>query len=175
MQTTTVTALPFGKHRGVPGPGLSELDLSRAAAFLEDLHVNPADDGLAGIFADWLDERGPTPVRLHHLPNWLRLAWLRGVPSGEGRGRLTAGWAVAMEMDRRFETTRYAAALDHWGSTTVAGRLCFVNEPYQYAADVLAQCRTLASLVGGVAAYARQSDWGHGTVRGLVFPPLKAE
>jgi uncharacterized protein (TIGR02996 family) len=44
-------------------------------AFLRDVWWAPAgDDGPALIFADWLDERGPTPVVLDKLPNWMQAA-----------------------------------------------------------------------------------------------------
>jgi uncharacterized protein (TIGR02996 family) len=137
--------------------------------FLEALAANPGDDAAAHGLADWLDEAGPTPVQLHRLPNWLRLAWLRSVPR-DGFYRHTDGGSVAMEINHRLGTQAWGH-LDHWGTTEIDGRPCLVTEPYREPAEVLAQCRLLASLAGGIPAYARRSAWGHGTVRGLLFPP----
>ena len=50
-----------------------------------------------------------SPVRLHHLPNWLRLRLLKLITCK----RFTHGDAVAFEAQREFGLTW----LDHWGST----------------------------------------------------------
>ncbi len=138
-----------------------------ADAFLASLARQP-DDDLADFFGDWLDAQGPTPVRLGHLPNWLRLGWLRAVrpsPRPRAQGRHLNGGSVAMEIDAWLAGHRLLA-LDHWGATVVAGRPCLVTEPYSTLPEVLRQCRALALVVGGIAAAARRSEWAHGTVRG---------
>ncbi len=137
-------------------------------AFLAGLAKHPADDDLADLFSDWLDAQGPTPVRPGRLPTWLRRSWLRAMPRpapAPGRRLLDR------EIDTWLAGGHLAGALDHWGSTTVCGRTAFVNEPYRERAEVLGQCRRLALVVGGIAVACRRSAWGHGTVRGLIFPP----
>ncbi len=141
-------------------------------AFLAGLAKHPADDDLADLFSDWLDAQVPTPVKLHCLPRWVRLAWFRNrpkVPRGPGR-RCTQWWAVVREIND-WLAEHHLGSLDHWGQTLLAGRRCLVTEPYSTAEDVRRQCRALALLVGGIAAVARRSAYGHGTVRGLIFPP----
>jgi uncharacterized protein (TIGR02996 family) len=46
-------------------------------AFLATLTDPAAAATTRAVLADWFEEQGrPSAVRLHHLPNWLRLAWL---------------------------------------------------------------------------------------------------
>jgi hypothetical protein len=71
---------------------------------------------------------------------------------------------------------RSEGAFDHWGRTAVAGRLCFVNEPYAGVEAALAYLQPLADLFNAPLAFARRSWHGDkydvGCVRVLLFPPL---
>lgn len=141
-------------------------------AALRDIHEHPEDEARRLILADLLDEWGATPVQLHHLPNWLRLAWIRHAPEGArrkgywGRSR-TDGCSVSQDIARWYADSSW---LDHWGSSTIAGLPCFVNEPYRDIEAGLFLFRDLARDVGGVDCYARVSAWGYGTRRFLLFP-----
>jgi uncharacterized protein (TIGR02996 family) len=134
--------------------------------FLAAIRDQPLNPGPLEVFADWLDEQPTEPVRPSHLPNWLRLAWLRNVRSPGLWGldrRDTTGWAVAEEIQGLM-------LLDHWGSVRIGTLTAFVNEPYIERAVALADFQDLASLVGGVAAFRWRSEWGHGTESVLLFP-----
>jgi hypothetical protein len=112
-------------------------------------------------------------VCLNHVPNWLRLAWLRARPGQRHYRGGTAGWEVFTEVNEVLTAAGHPG-LDHWGSTQVGGKLCFVTEPYQDVPTVAAEMQYLASIVGGTPTASRESDWGHGTVRGLLVPPDEA-
>ena len=81
-----------------------------------------------------------SPVRLHHVPNWLRLRMLRAFGTSDG---YTAGCHVLENAVASAEKwVRYLndlvggqpyfvpSWLDHWGSTVIDGNDCFVSEPY---------------------------------------------
>src|SRR5947209_6266368 len=92
--------------------------------FLRAVLDAPDADGPRLAFADWLDERGPTPVRLGHLPNWLRVSWLRrtrpfpkAVAKAAGFRRFTNIGSVAAEIDGALATVLGGHRLEHWGST----------------------------------------------------------
>jgi uncharacterized protein (TIGR02996 family) len=162
--------------------------VTHADAFLLDILRAPEDPAPRLVFADWLDERGPTPVRHYHLPNWLRLAWVRNRPDGYGshyyRGyrATSAASSVVMEITDWLQAPRQnlGGRLDHWGSTQVAGYLCFVNEPYSSEDVALAFLRPLADHLGCPRAFARRAAWAEcgggkpvsGLCRVLLFPPL---
>jgi uncharacterized protein (TIGR02996 family) len=153
------------------------------AAFLAAL-VPPGDDPATRLaYADFLDEAGPTPVLYAHLPNWLRLAWVGNRPPG-GRQRYgsRAGWAVSLEIEEWLHGIRHVfeGRLDHWGSTRVAGLLCFVNEPYSRPEAALDFLRPLAGYLRCPLAFARRANLAEcdrgrpvgGLCRVLLFPPL---
>lgn len=146
--------------------------------WLECLEASPTDLVLRAAFADWLDERGPTPVWLHHLPNWLRLAWVRTRRPTDVIPRSSpSSWSVAQEIDRDVSAFNARAgrwcSLDHWGTTILGGVVAFVNEPYAKDPDAQVMFDGLAGRVGAAHGYARGSAWGNGTMRVLLFPPLE--
>jgi uncharacterized protein (TIGR02996 family) len=156
--------------------------VSHVDAFLLDILGAPEDPVPRLIFADWLDERGPTPVRHDHLPNWLRLAWARNRPGGARASyRTAAAWAVSIEIEDWLQGLRpgWEGCLDHWGSTRVAGHLCLVNEPYSSEEAALAFLRPLADHLHCPLAFARRTAWAEhdsgvrvgGLCRVLIFPP----
>ena len=99
-----------------------------------------------------------------NLPNWLRLAWMRA-RKNKGHAHGVSGWAISQEING-FLT----ADLDHWGSSRIAGSVCFVTEPYSPAEIVLSDMNWLAAVVGGYA-YVEDDTWhGFGTIRGIVSP-----
>lgn len=66
----------------------------------------------------------PSPVRLHHVPNWLRMQ----IIAKSGRPPFTsAGWAV---LQHAIRVTDADAAFDHWGSTKWGEHLALCSEPY---------------------------------------------
>ncbi len=107
----------------------------------------------------------PSPVRLHHVPNWLRLRMLRTYGCSHG---ILSGWAVL-----HHATGDNRGWLDHCGSTLLPnGQRAFVSEPYgfseQTAADLNAFCRPMG-LRWSVKA---NSEWFPGsTVRIVIYPP----
>lgn len=60
--------------------------------------------------------------------------------------------------------------LDHYGSATIQGQDCFVNEPYGPAEKALADMERLAGIVGGFAYVTKNSEHGNGTVRAILSP-----
>jgi hypothetical protein len=146
------------------------------AQLVADLREHPGDDAVRAILADALDEAGPTPVDLHRIPEWLRLAWVRcRPPEVVPRRGSPAGWAVAMEIGVWLaeRPTAFPRCWDHWGCTTVAGLACLVSEPYCRPEDAPRMFEPLAAVIpGSTCAFAREGAWGNGTCRGLLFPPL---
>lgn len=138
---------------------------------LTTLMTDPDQEHLRLGLVAWLNLREPTPVKPEHLPNWLRLAWIRSRLRTERRdGVAQSGWAVAMEIS---DWLKHVGAwpLDHWGSTEIDGSVCFVSELYCELDDGPELFRELAVRTGCVYAYSRQSYHGNGTVRALLFPP----
>src|SRR5262245_14938647 len=150
------------------------------AGLVADLRAHPDDDVVRMILADALDEAGPTPVDLHRIPEWLRVAWLRCRPRDAVRHRGNVpGYLAAQEIHAWLEMpggpwigTRW----DHWGVTTVAGLSCLVSEPCCSLDDAPRIFEPLAQVIPGAAhAFARESHWDRGRAcRGLLLPPLQA-
>jgi hypothetical protein len=176
--------------------------VNELAAFLRAIVERPNDLAPKLVLADWLEERWPaSPVALGHLPNWLRLAWLKGAaavnraaerawqqaapadpyglllpPEPYLPAETRSGSGVAGAIQTAIDHTRhlggvYLPSLDHWGSTRLAGHLCFVNEPYARPAAAVLGLSVIADIAGGVVGCGHTSAWGHGTVRVLLFPP----
>ena len=106
----------------------------------------------------------PSPVRLNHIPNWLRLRMLRafGCPN-----RDTSAWAVLYHAtgDRR----RW---LDHFGSTMLRGRRVFVSEPYGFSAESAADLEAFCRPMGVKWSVDSNSEWNPGsTVRVSIEEP----
>jgi hypothetical protein len=112
----------------------------------------------------------PTPVRLHHVPNWLRLRILAAIRAGRiprapwNRYCGTDGWSVLMHVQScigdRF--------LDHFGSTHYRGRPCFVNEPYLSSED-MDKNRRFAELLGLHWVVSSNSWWFPGNTTRIAF------
>jgi uncharacterized protein (TIGR02996 family) len=153
-------------------------------AFLEAIRAAPNDDGLRLIFADYLDEQvEPTPVRLGQHPNWLRQRFHRDrlVYFIDTWATLrSSAWAVRdsiKEFLQRTGPARLGSLIDHDGTTTIGGHLCWVSEPYADDEEAVRYFRLLAQGLGALDAFCRQS-WhcqqhpsASGCVRMLLFPP----
>ena len=72
----------------------------------------------------------PSPVELHHVPNWLRRQILRTLRGGPDRPpRYCTGGLEAFQ--HAISVTRTGSAFDHWGSMLDGdGLRVFVSEPY---------------------------------------------
>ncbi len=147
---------------------------------LQDAAGCPDDPLPLLALADYLSERAPTPVRLGHVPDWLRRAWPKARQGDPGRGvfrGLTAGGAVLMDMGewlRGQSATRYWQ-LDHAGSTDVGGLECFASEPYATLEVAREQARCLTGKVKCVGVGLDQGRWNRGTVRVLLLPNVRAD
>jgi hypothetical protein len=139
------------------------------AALLADVR-EPA--GLAAL-SDYLAEQVPGPVRLAHLPDWLRRAWLRARRGDADRPwpRYTAGWAVTNDMEHWLARPPYSWwCLDHHGSVVVSGLLCFASEPYATHETARLQAAALTGKAGCVGVGLPQGAWHRRTVRVLLLP-----
>ncbi len=108
----------------------------------------------------------PSPVRLHHVPNWFRLRLLRAYGCDRGD---TSGFAMLC-----FATTGCACSLptwiDHWGSCDHRGKTAFVTEPYSLAPADLQQIDAIAKRCGIAWHITSNSWWFPGsTIRVLLY------
>ena len=153
--------------------GLKTADNPELCALVADGMADPAS-GTAGVIADWLTDHSlATPVRLHHFPDWLRLAWLRNRPADAEKGwHTTARWQVCDEIVAWLRrANEYVGGLDHWGTTRLGGQLCFVNEPYVSLDSLRRWMRPLADHLRALLVVTDQSAWNPGrTMRALLFP-----
>lgn len=108
----------------------------------------------------------PTEVRLHRVPKWLRLLMLQKFGC---RNRDTSGGGVLWNA---VQTDSCGGWLDHWGSTMMCGKLCFVSEPYNVTAEKVADVDAFAARLGVQWSLSANSWWypGH-TVRIVLWPP----
>jgi uncharacterized protein (TIGR02996 family) len=157
----------------------------RITGFLVTIRDDFDDDGLRRIFADFLDELGPTPVRGHRVPKWLRMAWARNRPDPVRRwGQGTSASAVWEELKewlgRPLGRQALLSGVSHDGSTVVGGYRCWVTEPFAGEEAALRYLRPLARHLGAVDAFsrctwhAREQTWPGRCVRILLFPPPSA-
>lgn len=165
--------------------------------FLRAIAAAPCDLGPLCAFGDWLAEvEAPMPVRVEHLPDWLRRDWLtrtRTVRRGRRRRGhdpalaadpaaglklrptpTVTGWHVWQEIEANAEQFGLASRMiDHWGTATVAGvRDCLVMEPYATFEDAARAFLGLARFVGGVPAASPHGARNRSVVRAILFPPL---
>jgi hypothetical protein len=152
--------------------------------FLQAIRQDFNDDGLRLILADYLDEQvALSPVTLGRLPNWLRQRFhaCRPVYFHDTWATLrSSGWAVRDAISEFLQRTgppHLGSLLDHDGTTTVGGHVCFVSECYATDKEAVRYFRLLAQGLGCVDAFSRQS-WhsqqhpsASGCVRMLLFPP----
>jgi hypothetical protein len=147
------------------------------ASLVQALRQRPDDRELAAVLEDFWQEQGrPSPVRLHHLPNWLRLSWLRKVKVAPRHySRLVSGWAVGVEIDEYLSERmpHHGVALDHWGSSTIGGVLCLVSEPYQDIETCRALFAPCAALLGCACAASTVAIWQRSCRRAILFPPME--
>ena len=107
----------------------------------------------------------PTAVRSSHVPDWLRRELLKvyGCPN-----RDTAGFAVLQHATG----DALWSWLDHWGSTKIGDKLCFVSEPYDVSIEELSQIDSLARRIGCPWYLSPNSWWYPGrTIRIVIEPP----
>jgi hypothetical protein len=79
--------------------------------------------------------------------------------------------------EARGERFRSRPWLDHWGSTTIDGEVCFVSEPYLTyppAANELAVPQHIADATGCDLLVERESEWNPPSTIRLVFRPKVA-
>ncbi len=120
----------------------STCDVSRVAvveSVAPSSPLTPAENRAAAVrqaklIADARRLLRPSPVRIHHIPNWFRLALLKAYGCDRGD---TSAHSVLRHAEHA--SGQWWHWLDHWGSTTYHGRPCFVSEPYHLSeADVAA-------------------------------------
>jgi uncharacterized protein (TIGR02996 family) len=157
----------------------------RITGFLASIREAFDDDSVRLIFADLLDELGPTPVRGHRVPTWLRTAWARNRPDPVRRwGRGTSSSAVREELRHwlglPLGRQPLLSGVAHDGSTVVGGYRAWVTEPFGGEEAALHYLRPLARHLGAVDAFsrltwhARDQTWPGSCLRILLFPPPPA-
>jgi hypothetical protein len=104
----------------------------------------------------------PTPVRLHHVPQWLNVAVSRVAKA--------QGWKIPANMDHpvRFGwcldqlgadgCKGLSGSLDHFGSWKAGKREGFCGEPYQLNAREIAAWEAFAELAG-LECYVSADSW----------------
>lgn len=110
------------------------------------------------------EEMKPSPVDLHHVPNWFRLALLKAYGCRDG---WTNGQHVLQHAIGRAEW------LDHWGSTKDGEQLCFVSEPYHVDATALAHVEDVARRAGCECWLHPNSWWYPGRTIRIAFAPKR--
>jgi hypothetical protein len=102
--------------------------------------------------------------RLHHIPNWFRMAVLQAkrTHGWSFAEPATSGWQVLLELQRRFESFAYSnRGFDHYGSCGPA----FVSQPYMPIAEARRFAQTIADAldldftVDGSAVWNRGCAW----------------
>ncbi len=122
------------------------------------------------------EQRGleePLPVRLHHVPNWLRLRILRVWPKGEPKYMTAGDWLLNRLL---FSTGALVGDvwLDHWGSVPQIGTRvpAFVSEPYGFREEQLEAAVCFAKALGLTLAVSQPGAWHSGTTRYLFVPEV---
>jgi hypothetical protein len=116
----------------------------------------------------------PSEVRLHHVPNWMRLMLLRKC------GTRTPGWTKGSDLIWHLDHLcggDHRRILDHWGSTiTSCGRRDFVTEPYMDAELACLVARRVARAIHCEFYVSDNSWWFPGrTIRiGFIEPLVDA-
>jgi hypothetical protein len=104
----------------------------------------------------------PTEVNLHHFPNWLRRALLKEFGC---RYRDTSSWGV------KEQVFGGACWLDHWGTSTINDRLCFVSEPYNVSMADQIRIDEIAKRIGCRWYLSANSWWFPGWTIRIVIEP----
>jgi len=108
----------------------------------------------------------PSPVRLHHVPDWLRRRMLKAFGSAH---RDTSGWGVLNHALRGGQDFW----LDHWGTTTLPnGHRAFVSEPYGFTPEMARGLQEFCKPMG-VSYYVSANSWWYPgwTVRIVIEEP----
>jgi len=150
--------------------------VTNEADLVQALVDNPDDRGLALVLEDfWQDLGRASPVRRNHLPNWLRLAWLRKVRVARSRYGGTKNMHLVYEIDhflRENGLRKIRNPLDRWGSTVIAARLCFVTELRVPLTVCRSLFRPLGILFNSAWGASPVSHWNPGVCcRAVLFPP----
>jgi hypothetical protein len=112
----------------------------------------------------------PTRVRLHHVPNWLRLRAM-------GRTGASYGTAGVCVLEGAMQAAADGASgscrwLDHWGSTTLPdGTAAFVSEPYGLSGGSMRSVLKFAELLDLNVVVQAASEWNPGSTIRIVFTP----
>jgi hypothetical protein len=117
-------------------------------------------------------------IRDYHLPNWLRLAWLRGARRyGRPPHLGTRGRDVFCEVEGFLDHVAgregRPALLTYWGSAVIGGRLCLVTGSPANLIDVVDYLTPLAEMVG--ARMGLVPSWAAGGGIDVVLQPPKGE
>ena len=109
----------------------------------------------------------PSPVRLHHVPGWLRLRMLGVFGCGGGS---TSGWAVL-----HHAAGSWPSWLDHFGSTVLPnGKRAFVSEPYGFTPEMAEELKAFCSPMGLSWHVDPNAEWYPGrTVRIVIQEPAE--
>ena len=108
----------------------------------------------------------PAPVRLHHVPNWLRLRILKAFGCRNG---WTNGEDVLQRAVRQTSTSLW---LDHWGSAELKGKRVFISEPYNVTKQTIADIGAFCEPMGLEFYISANSWWLSGwTVRIVTYEP----
>lgn len=109
----------------------------------------------------------PTPVKLHHVPNWFRMALLRGFGCADCRtsGEDVLHYAIDCVRRRNY----FSSWLDHWGSTAYQSRPNFVSEPYNITEDNVKEIAEIARKSGCKWFLTANSWWFPGATIRIAF------
>lgn len=112
------------------------------------------------------EERKPSPVRLHHVPDWFRRRLLKVF--GTWRGQTSASLVFYHFQNHVMAFPNW---IDHWGSTRLPdGSVAFISEPYSRPEDVRDSVAALAHDLGCSWCITGNSEWFPGsTIRIELF------
>ena len=129
--------------------------MSRKTARITEAHIHRAREVLK-----------PEPVRLHHVPNWLRLRMKEtfGAPY-----QVTSGDGVLFHASSKTGKGRW---LDHWGSSHDRGgeRRTFVSEPYDITPETVRDIISFTEPMGLDFYISSNSYWFPGRTVRVVIP-----
>ncbi|HID78810.1 MAG TPA: hypothetical protein EYP56_22800 [Planctomycetaceae bacterium] len=109
-----------------------------------------------------------SPVRLHHIPNWLRLLMIRRLKIPR---ELHSGWGVIMHAQSHGYMDGW---LDHWGSTRRGNEIIFVSEPYGLTDAAVRNLDTFCRRLGVDYEISACSEWYPTfTLRVAILPPWR--
>lgn len=114
-----------------------------------------------------------TPVTPGEIPSWMILAWQLYRPEKyQLREGVIEVVECEMEMQHVVGETKILA-WDHWGSTVIDGQNCFVSEPYCTKERATKAFSPLAKILRCKMTVSKDSDYGYGTIRVVLYPPIE--